>query len=85
MFQVAEPMLIQALVPKSAVEALHKGILHRFSRLYESEPYLTFGAPFGQALAHEFRTIVGDQFLRQAPVLNDLFQHSDNPFARQGR
>ena len=35
MTQIAEPVFIQTLIPKLAVEALNIGVLRRFSRLYQ--------------------------------------------------
>ena len=61
--QARKPMVIQALIPKPAVEALDEGILRRFARLDQLELHAVLVGPLVQRPACELRSLVSpDRF-----------------------
>jgi hypothetical protein len=77
--QVPELVLVQAFIPKLAVEALDVGILHRFSWVYEVELHSAFLRPAEHGLASKLRTVVQHQHLGQTSVLAQFLQHPNYP------
>src|SRR5687767_8005925 len=65
-----EPLLVQALVAASPVEALHVRILDGLARPDEVELDVVPPAPGVEHLARELRTVVADELPRR-PVLRD--------------
>ena len=56
--QARKPMVVQALIPEPAVEALNERILCRFARLDQLELHAMLVGPLVQCLAGEFRPLV---------------------------
>ena len=67
LLQRLEPVLIQTLIAKGAVEALDVRILGRAARLNEDMFDAVFLRPRHERPASEFRSVVGSDFLRVAP------------------
>ena len=57
--QRREPVVIQALITESPVEALDMAVLHRFARLNVQQRDLPFLAPNDKVSAREFRPVIG--------------------------
>jgi hypothetical protein len=68
--QRQKPVLVETFIPKLAVEALDKRILHRLPRLNEVQVHPMLGGPGIQGRPGEFRPVVQDQRLRQRPCGN---------------
>jgi hypothetical protein len=56
--QVLEPVGVQTFVPKSAVEAFDKAVLHWLAGLNEHQRDIPLFRPCDEASARELRTIV---------------------------
>src|SRR5262249_10696497 len=67
LFEVEEPVLIEALVPEPAIEAFYKAVLHRFSRLNELELDAVLVRPLVESMADELRPIVANDRVRVLP------------------
>ena len=59
--QVSERVLVEQVVAKSGIEALHEGILRGLSRLNEMQGCTAAGAPEKHRLAGQFRPVVAHQ------------------------
>jgi hypothetical protein len=55
-----EPVLVEALVPQLAVEALDEGVLHRLARLDEVQPHPSLVGPGIQRLPGKLWAVVDD-------------------------
>ena len=73
--QTLEPVVVQALVAKTSVEAFHKGVLRRLARGNELELHAVAIGPLIQSAAGELRSLVGANCLRQAAKLCGLVEH----------
>ena len=60
-------VLIQTFIPKLAIEALNKRILHRLPWLNEVPLHLMLGRPGIHGRPSEFRPVIQNQGLRQRP------------------
>ena len=59
--QISEPVLVEAFVSKSGIEALHEGILCGLSRLNEMQGCPATGALEKHCLAGQFRPVIAHQ------------------------
>lgn len=64
-----EPMLVQAIVPESAIEALAECVLHRLAGLDEVELHPCSLCPQEHGLAGEFGAIVENNLPWQAILI----------------
>jgi len=78
-----EPVLVQALIPETPVEALAGAVLHRLPRLNEVVPDPSLVAPLVEHPAGELRAVIGDDDLRPATFMDDSIQHPPHPKTRQ--
>ena len=74
--QARKPMVVQALIPEPAVEALDERILRRFARLDQLELHAMLAGPLVQCLAGKFRPLVCPDRLGIAPETSHLIEHS---------
>ncbi len=65
--QRQKPVLVQTFIPKLAVEALNKRVLHRLPWLNEVQMHAVLHRPGIQGRPGEFRAVVQDQGVRQWP------------------
>ena len=80
-----EPVQIQALVAKLAVQALHVPVLHRLTRIDEVQRHPVLIGPRIQRLPRELRPVVErDPFRRPGPR-TQLLQHPHHPLSGQRR
>ena len=82
--KIGKPMLIQAFIPKRAVEALHVSVLHRFARRDDMQLYPLLVRPGVQRSPHEFRPVIYDQHLRQAIYVAETLSRPHNSLPREG-
>src|SRR5690606_19662587 len=75
-------MLVQAVVPKLAIEAFHERVLHRLAWLDEMQLDAAFARPQEQRLAGELRAVVADDAFGQATGLAELLQVGRDPLPR---
>jgi len=73
--QRPEPVLVQALVPELAVEALDIRVLRRFTSLDEPQLDASLIRPLVQCPAGKLRSLVGPDDFRQGPKLRRLIEH----------
>ena len=78
-----EPVLVEAFIPESPIEALAGAVLHGLPRLDEvvSNPPLI--APLVEDPAGELRAVVRDDDLGPAPFVDDPVQHPPHPKTRK--
>jgi hypothetical protein len=82
--QAPEPVQIQTLIPKLAVEALDMAILCRFPWLDEVECDAIGVGPGVQRPSGELRAVVDGDLLGRAIIGHELIQDPRHPLARQG-
>ena len=70
--QAGKPVIVQTLIPKTAIEALDIGILRRLSCLDQLELNAILVSPLIQRLAGEFRPLVSTDCPRQPTKLVQL-------------
>jgi len=75
-------MVVQAFIPKPAVEALDERILRRFARLDQLELHAVLVGPLVQCLAGEFRPLVSPDRLGIAPETRRLIEHPGHVMSR---
>ena len=68
--QAIEQMFIQALISKSAIEALNKGVLSWLSWRDIVPFQINLLDPFQDRMTGQFSTIIGDDHLRFAALLD---------------
>src|SRR5574343_462369 len=73
--QARKPMVVQALISESAVEAFDERILRRFACLDQLELHAVLVGPLVQSLAGEFRSLVCPDRLGIAPETRRLIEH----------
>lgn len=73
-----KPMLVEALVPKLAVEALDEGVVGGLPRPDEAQLDATGVGPRVECAAAEFGPIVHHENLRQADGLGEPIEHADD-------
>jgi len=66
-----EQSLVQALIAKATIKALHKAVLLRFARRDVMPTNFRFLAPFKNSHAGEVRTAIRDNRLRLAATPSD--------------
>ena len=74
-------MLVQALVPEPAVEALDEAVLHRLAGGDEVPGHTAFPAPSEHGIGGKLCSIVRDDHAGLASKLDDLIQLARNPDA----
>lgn len=77
--QIQECMLIQALVPESAVEAFNVSVLHRLARLDIMPSHPAWNPP-ENGYTSQFGAVIADNDLGLAPLQDELFEfahHAD--------
>src|SRR5262249_33930952 len=74
-----EPMLVEAFVPKLAVEALGVGVLRRLSRPHECQAHMVAIGPCVQHLSRKLWAVVDDDAPRESSHRRDLVEHSRDP------
>ncbi len=82
--QGQKPVLVEAFIPKLAVEALDKGILHGLSRLNEVEMDPMLSRPRIQRRPGEFGPVIQDQGLWQWASENQPIENSTHPRPAKG-
>src|SRR5215218_1670106 len=84
LLQRREPVTVETLGAKVAIEGFGKGIVRRFPRPRELQLHSMLICPRVQRFRDELRSIVdGDAFWRPCRPLQ-LLQHRDDAFAGQG-
>jgi len=73
--EACEPALVQAFVPRFAVEALDVAILHGLVRLDEVQPHAVVVRPLVERVAREFTPVIADDTLGQSMCVRELRQH----------
>jgi hypothetical protein len=77
-------VLVQALVPKPADEALHESVLDRHAGLDETQPHAGSRRPGEQGAAGEFRPVSHDDLRRQAVSARELDEQAYDLRAADG-
>ena len=78
-------MVIQALIPKSTIEAFDIGILRGFARLDEGEFHTPPGmGPLIQCQAGEFRSMINPDHPWQRTVPGNVVQYARHTLSRNG-
>ena len=80
--EAEEPVLVQALVSESPVEALDHRVLDGLAWLDEVEVYLLGVGPLIERAAGQLRPVVEHQFGRHAALYAQSLQHLNDPRAR---
>ena len=75
LIQRHEPVLVQALVPELAVEALDVRVLHGLARRDKRKLHSPLIRPGVQGLPDELRAVVDDDDLRHAPPTRAIAVH----------
>lgn len=83
MAQVGKQVLVEALFPQTAVEALHEAVLHRLAGREVVPLDLTFLLPFEDRVRGELGPIVVEHHERIPPHLGDPVQLAGDTLARQ--
>ena len=81
--QITEPVFIQTLIPKFAVEALDVGILGRFSRLNQQRWDTVLVRPLIEDLAGKLRPLIGAHCIRISTELRHAIQQLGDIIAGQ--
>src|SRR5277367_1090457 len=82
--QVLEPVRIQALVAKAAIEAFDETVLRRLAWLNVDQPDAALFGPREKATAGELRSVVDTDTFRTRPTArNHSSQHARHPRGRQ--
>lgn len=76
---------VQDFLAIRAVEAFHEGVLHRLARLDVLQPDAALGAPFGERLRGQFRSVVEPEPIGASLERHELAQHADHARGRQRR
>ena len=82
-WETSEPVLVEALIPKTPIEALAGAVLHGLPRLDEVVADPSLVAPLVEHPAGELRAVVRDDDLWPAPFMDDPVQHPPHPKTRQ--
>src|SRR3982751_3634353 len=77
--QGEKPIRIQALLPKPPVKAFGITVLHRLTRVNVAKEYSFAGAPGLPGTRNELRSVVTGDFFRQATLLRQPLQHTNDP------
>jgi hypothetical protein len=78
-----EPVLVQAVLAVSAVEALDVGVLGRFSGIDEIELDAMIIGPSIERAPAQFRAVIDDQDIGGSTLSGHAFQHLHDPLTRQ--
>lgn len=78
-----EPVLVQAFLAISPVEAFDLGVLGRFAGVDEIKLDAVIISPSIHRVPAQFRSIINDQEIRVSLFKGHAFQHIDHPFSRQ--
>lgn len=81
--QRREHVLVQALVPQLAVEALHVAILHRLAWRDVVPGDRLLRRPLQHRVAGQLGAVVGDDHRRLTPFRNKTIEHAHDAPARQ--
>lgn len=79
--EALEPVLVEALVRESPLEALTGAVPHRLPGLDEVMPDLWVVAPLVKGPAGELGAVLRDHGLRIAPLVDDALQDVRHPMA----
>ena len=79
MAQAVEEMLVQALVPQAAVEALDEAVLHRLARRDVMLFDLPFLLPFEHRVRGQLRAVVADHHAGKPAHLGDPVELPGDP------
>ena len=82
-FKASEPFLIEAFLPKAAIEALYVAVLRRLAWIDEVQLHPFLLGPYIQFLAPELRSIVDLKQFGPTELLSDLLQHTNYALATQ--
>ena len=80
--QTRKPVVIQTLVPESAIEAFDKRILGRFACLNQLELNSMLTSPLVECVTGKFRALVCPDRFGVAPEPSCLIQHPRNVMPR---
>jgi len=72
--QVTDPVFIQTLIPKLAIEALDVSVLRRLSRLNHHRRDAVVVGPLIEYLAGKLRPLIGAYCIRITPELGHVIQ-----------
>ena len=78
MAQGREHVLVEAFIPKAAVEALHEAVLHRIAWRNVVLFHAAILLPFEHCVRCQLRPVVADRHARQATQLRDPVQLAAN-------
>src|SRR5215469_16730194 len=81
--QTAEPVLVQTLIAKAAVETLDVAVLHRASGLNRVPLDTLLVGPLIDGTTHELRSVVTADLPRQPAFLLQLFQYAHHSHPAQ--
>ena len=81
--QITEPVFIQTLIPKLAVEALNVRVLRRLSRLNQQGCDAVLVGPLIEDLAGKLRPLIGAHCFRIATELGHAIQQLGDIIAGQ--
>src|SRR5438034_9902729 len=70
-----EPVLVEALVPQAAVEALDEGVLDGLAGLDEAQTHAAFIGPLIERPASKLGAVVQRDLSRSCPALGDHIEH----------
>ena len=74
----AEPMLVEALVPELAVEALDVRVLDRLPGLDKMQMHPLLMSPLVHHETRELRPVIQDYLRRQSPREREVIEHPHN-------
>jgi hypothetical protein len=81
--QIAEPVLVQALIAEAPVETLHVAILHRSPGLDRVPLETLLVGPLIDRAAHELGSVVAADLPRQSASLLQFFQYAHHAHSTQ--
>lgn len=76
MKNIAEPVIIQAFIPKATVETLNKSVLRWLSWLDKPQLYTMLKGPLFERAAGKFQALIGSYCRRPATKQHDTFQNT---------
>lgn len=84
-FEIEEPVLVEAFVAHGSVEALDEGVLDRFTGLLdELQLHAVLVGPSVERLARELRAVVRQDAFRMPQFSDEAVEHSATPVTAQG-
>ena len=78
---IAEPVLVQALISESSVKSLNKSVLSQLARLDQTQFHAMLKGSLIQCAAGKFRSLIGSYRSRIAAKQRDTVQNTRDLYA----